>query len=203
EPLRRLAIGDAFDADDEHVPALRARVLEHKAPRPALVGERPIARYRQRVLGEALQTDLPAHAMRRAEAPHQHQIGGPPGGGLAHLAAHAFTRTYSPGASQMGSSLPSPGWRAGTFSGDCRVYQSIQCGHQEPLTSSALSIQSSSSPLGCPPRQYWYFPFSGGLMIPATCPAPPSTYSTGPPKSLAPRKTERAGAIWSSLAAIS
>src|SRR6202020_127393 len=99
--------------------------------------------------------------------------------GLARLphsvSCYAFTRTYSPGASHSGFSLPSPGLRAGTFSGACAVSQASQSGHQEPGVSLAFATQSSNLPSGGPSDQYWYFGLPGGLTTPAMCPDPAIT----------------------------
>ena len=65
----------------------------------------------------------------------------------------------------------------------------------------ALAIQSSKSPTGLPPVQYWYFFDFGGLTTPAMWPEPAITIVDVAAEILQPRKTERAGAMWSSLAA--
>src|SRR5271165_7641015 len=121
----------------------------------------------------------------------------------ARSSPYAFTFTYSPGASEMGFSLPSPGLRAGTFSGAWAATHSIQSGHQEPGVSLAAATQESKSPSGGPSVQYWYFGLPAGLTTPAMWPEPARTKRTGPPKHFAPPNTPRAGAMWSSLVASS
>src|SRR5262249_43345499 len=105
------------------------------------------------------------------------------------------TRTYSPGASQMGARAPSPECRAGTFFNDWRVTHLSQSGHQLPLYSVAAAHQPSNSPSGAGPAQYWYFGFLTGLMTPAIWPEPARIKRTFLPKSLAPMKTDFAGAM--------
>src|SRR5208337_4797360 len=103
--------------------------------------------------------------------------------------------TYSPGASPIAFSLPSPGLRAGTFSGAWAAIHWIQSGHQEPGVSLALASQESKSPSNGPPVQYWYLGLPAGLTTPAIWPEPARTKRTGPPKTLAPLYTPRAGAM--------
>ena len=98
--------------------------------------------------------------------------------GLASRCCHFKLRFHphkSAGASPMAFSLPSPGFRAGTFSGACFVTHSAQAGHQEPGVSLAMATQDSKSSLGGPPLQYWYLGFAGGLTTPAMCPEPAIT----------------------------
>src|SRR5271163_3553986 len=111
------------------------------------------------------------------------------------------TRTYSPGASPSGASLPAPGSRAGTFAGAWATIHSIQSTHQEPGVSFAEASQSSNAPRGGPSVQNWYFGLSAGLTTPAIWPEPASTYRTGPPKNCEPVNTDFAGAMWPSRAA--
>src|SRR6202042_1632211 len=76
---------------------------------------------------------------------------------------------------------------------------SRQCGHHDPLCSSAPLTQSASEmSLILSLVQNWYLFAAGGLMTPAMCPDPDSTYFTGPPKNCEPYSTESAGAMWSS-----
>src|ERR1700733_4652218 len=102
----------------------------------------------------------------------------------------------------MAFSAPSPGMRAGTSVGLCRVSQTSQSGHHEPGYSLAFSYQPSRSALrGLGPVQYWYLFLAGGLTTPAIWPEPAITNFTGPPKNLQPSSTDFGGAIWSSRVA--
>src|SRR5271169_557597 len=102
----------------------------------------------------------------------------------------------------MAGSAPAPGTRAATSVGLCRVIQSSQSGHQEPVCSLALASQLLMSALrGFGPVQYWYFRFAGGLMTPAIWPDPDTTNRTSPPNDFEPTITDFAGAMWSSRVA--
>src|SRR5487761_1311908 len=86
----------------------------------------------------------------------------------------ARTLTYEPGASPIGRSAPSPGWRAGTAPPAYFAIQLCQDGHQEPGRSVAPASHSSGvggvlSFCQCP-----YLP-PGGLTTPAMCPEADNT----------------------------
>ncbi len=97
------------------------------------------------------------------------------------------TRTYDPGASSIGFSLPSPGTRTGTCSLACADTQRCQSGHHEPAISVAPLNQSSGSGGSASLIQWLYLPPSGGFTTPAICPDAASTKRFDPPSDCVPR----------------
>src|SRR3954463_11903712 len=94
----------------------------------------------------------------------------------------ARTLTYDPGASSIGFSLPSPGWRAGTSPPAYCETHSSQPGPHESGPCAAPASHSSGvggllSLTQCP------YLLPGGLTTPAICPEADSTNLTGPEKS--------------------
>src|SRR4051812_27182021 len=95
--------------------------------------------------------------------------------------AHSSARTvtYEPGASSIGVSFPSPGWRAGTSPpAYCETQSSQPCHHE---SGTCVAPASHSSAVGgllsltqCP------YLLPGGLTTPAICPEADSTNLTGP-----------------------
>src|SRR3954447_5161920 len=89
------------------------------------------------------------------------------------------TFTYEPGASSIGLSVPSPGWRAGISPPEYLETQSSQTGHHE--SGRCVAPASHSSAVGgllsfsqCP------YLLPGGLTTPAIWPEADSTNLTGP-----------------------
>src|SRR5215472_4731020 len=101
------------------------------------------------------------------------------GGNSAVVQSSERTLTKEPGAFSIGSSLPSPGWRAGTSPPEYCKTQRSHIGHHESGTEVAAASHSSDvgglwSFSQCP------YLLPGGLTTPAICPEADRTNLTGP-----------------------
>src|SRR5208283_5347069 len=93
----------------------------------------------------------------------------------------------------MAFNLPSPGLRAGTFSGACFVTLRPSRATRSPASPWPPQPRTRNHPRAGRRSRTDTSGLPGGLTTPAIWPEPAITWRTGPPKHLAPVKTERAG----------